>query len=428
MTVHLRSSGCADGSPRSAADLLAIAAANRGTATFYWEHPREAVAILGLGIAREIRAHGPGRFAEASDRARAVLAEIRAHDADAAPIVVGGFGFADEDATAPEWRDFPAARLFVPERCWVLRDGRVRFTRVAPSGSLIAAAPSARRVSTTTVDEESERAIWRRRVAAATKSIRAGSLTKVVLARRRVFERRPAIDPTSVVAFARDRRPRCFNFWVGLGETSLVGSSPERLVRLGERRVLSGALAGSIRRGTDADEDRRLGEELLASAKNMREHLLVVEAVQESLRDAVRPLAVGRVRELVAFPESFHLFTPIEGELATALDTIELAGRLHPTPAVCGTPRTEAQRLIERDEPDRGWYGGAVGWMGADGSGEFTVAIRSALIDGPQVVLWAGAGIVEGSDPESELAETDDKMRALESALGPSTRNDDAAA
>jgi menaquinone-specific isochorismate synthase len=428
MTTGPRTAACVDGSPRSAADLLAIAAANRGTATFYWEHPREAVAILGLGVAREIRARGRGRFADASRSARAILTEIRAHDADAEPIVVGGFGFADGEATAPEWRDFPAARLFVPERCWVLRDGHVRFTRVAPSGSATAAAPCAGRATTPTVGEESERAIWRRRVAAATTAIRAGSLTKVVLARRRVLERRPAIDPVSVVTFARDRRPRCYNFWIGLGETSLVGSSPERLVRLAGRRVLSGALAGSIRRGADADEDRRLGAELLASAKNSREHALVVEAVQEALRDVVRPLAVAPRPELVAFPESFHLFTPIEGELATALDAIELAGRLHPTPAVCGTPRAAALWLIDRDEPDRGWYGGAVGWMGADGSGEFTVAIRSALIDGPRVVLWAGAGIVEGSDPESERAEIDDKMHALESALGPSTRDDDAAA
>lgn len=414
--------------PRSAGDLLAIAAAHPGTATFYWEHPSEGVAILGLGIAREIRARGPGRFAEVSARARAMLEEIRARDADAEPLVVGGFGFAAGDAPAAEWRELPAARLFVPELCWVLRDGRVRLTRVAVSRGDAAPVAAARRVATrAALEEEHEHALWRRRVAAATAQIRDGSLTKVVLARRRVLAREAAVDPGSILAFARARRPRCFNFCVGFGATSFVGSSPERLVRLRGRCVVSGALAGSIRRGGSTEEDRSLGAELLASAKNAREHALVVEAVCASLRDAVGPLAIGRPPELVAFPESFHLFTPIEGELARPLDVIELAGLLHPTPAVCGSPREAAQRLLERDEPDRGWYGGTVGWMAADGSGEFTVAIRSALIDGPRVALWAGAGIVEGSDPDSELAETESKMRALDRALAPGKRDDDAA-
>lgn len=415
--------------PSSARDLLALAAASAGAPTFYWEHPTEELAILGIGVAHEIRARGRTRFADAAAQAKALLAEIRRLDPDANPLVVGGFGFAATDAPTAEWREFPAARLFVPEICWVLRDGRCRLTRVARGATRTPnASPRPPTATQPALASGDEPAAWRRRVEAASAQIREGSLTKVVLARRRALERDFAVDPSSILEFARHRRAQCFNFCVGFGETSFVGSSPERLVRLAGDHVVSGALAGSIRRGASADEDRRLGAELLASAKNAREHALVVDAVRESLRHVVRPLSVGTPPELVTFPESFHLFTRVAGTLVRPMSVIELAGLLHPTPAVCGTPRETAERLIQRDEPDRGWYGGTVGWMTADGSGEYTVAIRSALLDGPRVSLWAGAGIVEGSDPESELAETESKMRALDRALWPRKKDDEAAA
>lgn len=413
--------------PASVEDLLAIVASSATQPTFFWEHPRERSAILGVGIAREIRARGPRRFAEASEAALRALGEIRARDAEAHPLVVGGFGFSAHDAPAAPWHEFPAVRLFVPQRCWVLRDGACRYTEVPrdPAEGEPCANAASRIPFATSDDEPAE---WHRRVRAASERIRDGSLEKVVLARRRTTERGFTVEASSVLEFAHRRRPSCFNFCVNFADTAFVGSSPERLVRLVGPRFQSGALAGSIARGRSADDDRRNGAALLASAKDGREHALVVDAVHGALRGLAESLTVASTPELVGFPESYHLFTKIEGTLAAPRTVVELAGALHPTPAVCGTPRAAALELIERDEPDRGWYGGTVGWMDADGDGEFTVAIRAALLDGPRVSFWAGAGIVDGSDSEAELAETENKMRALDRALCPRDSDDEAAA
>ena len=152
---------------------------------------------------------------------------------------------------------------------------------------------------------------------------------------------------------------------------------------------------------------------LLACPKNAREHQLVRDAITAALAGGLRELVVPPRPELVSLPEAHHLHTPIGGRLRQPRTVLELAGALHPTPAVCGVPREAARALIERDEAERGWYAGAIGWMDARGDGELVVALRSALVEDRRVVLWAGAGIVEGSDADLELAEVEAKMTAL---------------
>jgi len=209
------------------------------------------------------------------------------------------------------------------------------------------------------------------------------------------------------------------------GAGTLVAATPERLVRRDGDVVRCDALAGTIilpsRPGSSApiSATHEAGAALLASAKDRWEHDLVVRAIREALEGAgaiVDPPASPGVRVL---RHVLHLCTPFRAMLREPRHVLELAARLHPTPAVGGTPTAVAADWIAAREPaPRGWYASPVGWFDLDGNGELAVAIRSGVLVGDRAHLWTGAGIVAGSDPERELAETESKLRAMLGALG----------
>ncbi|HEY9158960.1 isochorismate synthase [Candidatus Binatus sp.] len=345
--------------------------------------------------------------------------------------MVGGFGFSDRACQAHEWREFPPAWIFLPRLLWVRRGARCTLTmtwakddrdsvdrilaralqpphpchRSANPPPLLDIRPSAA--------TPLERNDWRERVERVRSQILCGALKKVVLSRRLAIETASPIDPARFIDSARAARPSCVNFFVSPRTTSFVGSTPERLVELDGETVTSSALAGSVPRGDNPPADRALGDSLLSSEKNLEEHQYVVNALASALESVASPLNVSARPRLMLLPEAQHLFTRIEGRLREPRSVIELAGLLHPTPAVCGVPRQAARAIIEREEPERGWYTGAVGWIDAKGQGEFAVALRAGVIDGSAMYLFGGAGIVAGSDSEAEFAETENKLTAL---------------
>lgn len=201
---------------------------------------------------------------------------------------------------------------------------------------------------------------------------------------------------------------------------TLVGASPETLVRRAGDTVESLPLAGSARRATDPVEDARRGADLLCSTKDRDEHAVVVEAISHALTPLCSSLEIPDGPELVRTRTMWHLATRVRGRLTDrTVTSLDLAAALHPTPAVCGTPRDRARSAIAALEPvDRGYYAGAVGWQNASGDGEWIVAIRCGEVEGDTMRLWAGAGLVEASDPEGELAETTAKFGTLLSAIG----------
>ncbi|HET7504421.1 MAG TPA: isochorismate synthase, partial [Kofleriaceae bacterium] len=221
------------------------------------------------------------------------------------------------------------------------------------------------------------------------------------------------------------------------GAGALIAATPERLVQRDGELVRCDALAGtrSIHPGAlppDAPattRDRIIADASLAlhaSAKERREHELVVQAIRDALAggaevDAPAEPGIRVLRHVI------HLHTPFRARLREPVHVLELAGRLHPTPAVGGTPREIAADWIRTREPvARGWYAAPVGWFDLDGNGELAVAIRSGVLAGNRAHLWAGAGIVAGSDPERELAETEIKLRAMLGALGVTAEPDPA--
>lgn len=252
-----------------------------------------------------------------------------------------------------------------------------------------------------------------------------GALKKVVLARTLRVRSRTAIDPHALVA-RLGQDPEAITYLCPLPVASgdapawLVGASPELLVSRRGRQVLSHPLAGSAQRRADPDEDARAARDLLASAKDHDEHRYVVDAIMDALRPHCDLIDAAPQPTLHATTTLWHLGTRIEATLRDpSVSVATLLAALHPTPAVCGTPTALALDAIHALEPvPRDFYAGAVGWMDAQGDGDWYVAIRCARVQGHQARIHAGAGIVADSDPASEAAETGAKFGALLAALG----------
>jgi isochorismate synthase len=407
---------------------------------FCWEQPDRGFALAALGSAHEEVSRGPGRFADlvgaCAALARGRLAEEPAElPAGAGPVWVGGFAFAPDGGGVPEWASFPPALAVLPELAIVRDADRVLATACIVAGSGGDRDAPLRRLSSRLQSLGAGRALplldphptgevrvrsatapssYEEGVARATERIRSGELKKVVLAREVVVEAPAAHEPAALFGALRELFPSCFCFCCGTPEAAFVGASPELLVRRSGAGASTVALAGSTRRSADPAVDDHLGEQLVRSEKDRSEHDIVVRRIERTLGSRAVWVEAAPEPGLVQVANIQHLATPIHAQLADPLSAIELAGMLHPTPAVGGEPREAALAAIaELESFDRGWYAGPVGWMDATEDGEFCVGLRSALLRDRFAHLYAGNGIVAGSEPSAELAETEVKLDAL---------------
>jgi menaquinone-specific isochorismate synthase len=254
---------------------------------------------------------------------------------------------------------------------------------------------------------------WLEAVALAVKEIEATELDKVVLARDiKVWSKEP-FDVKVLLARLAQRFPECYTFSCA----GLVGATPELLVGRYGDSASSLVLAGSARRGASHEEDDAIGARLLASAKDVSEHTPSVASVTEALGPVCKNLDVG-APHLLKLANVQHIATRITGHLAKPLSALQLAGRLHPSAAICGAPTLVALGAIRRLEGmKRSRYAGPVGWVDANGDGEFGIALRCMEVEGAAGRLFAGGGIVAASEPEAELEETRLKFRAVLAAL-----------
>ncbi len=341
------------------------------------------------------------------DHASAAAAALRSGEVSA---LAGALPFAREapcSLVAPE-------RLYRSQRVWAPTTPRAAIPHFTVEGS-----------GSGTNDREH---LDRVRTAVGVLRDERAQLRKVVLARSLTLSADTDVDPSTLLAGLVSGNPSGNGYLVDLSAAggswtgrTLVGSSPEVLVRKQGTVVTCHPLAGSAPRHDDPVKDRAAGEALAASAKDMREHAFVVDALREALEPFCRVLDIPDEPTLTRTPQLWHLGTPIRGEVRdTTVSALDLATALHPTPAVCGTPTDLAYRTIDELEGDRGFYAGAVGWCTADGDGEWMVAIRCAVIgsDRRRVTAYAGGGIVAESDPAAELRETNVKFGTVMSALG----------
>ena len=443
--------------PAPGVDPTAVVCASRlpGESWFCFEQPdRDGSALAALGCVRAIEfprgpasgghvatsgtPSGPERF-DAAARAWRRLAARAVAGAPGGPpgtrlVAVGGFAFAPQGAGAPQWAGFAPASLHVPQVALARRGADVRLTVAAlaapddlPEQLLAAAlarvealreaplplldpAPAGRcRVVSAMPPEHYEGAVAR-----AVERIRAGAFQKIVLAREVTVQAPTPHDAAAVFGVLRAGFESCYVFCAGRGDAAFVAASPELLIRRDGLRAQTVALAGSTRRSADPAVDDHLGEQLLRSEKDRHEQEIVTRRIARALRPHAVWVAAPDEPALIKVANIQHLGTPIRAQLTQPLSAVELAGLLHPTPAVGGEPHAAAAPVIPALEGlDRGWYAGAVGWTDANDDGEFCVALRCALLRGAEARLYAGVGVVRDSDPAAELAETEIKLGAL---------------
>ena len=301
------------------------------------------------------------------------------------------------------------AELVVPARVVAAIGGQAWVTDIEPITTSAAEPPQpASRFSVVTPRTRDQ---WRAMVIAALDAIARGDLEKVVLAREVVIEADTPFDPRDIATRLVSQQPGAYVY----AADGLVGASPELLVRRIGVDVESLPVAGTAVADGDAASLRALAE----SVKDHREHRFVVDAIVDALREQCDDLDAGSVPEVAVFGHVAHLATRVRGHLREpAPSALDLARLLHPSPAVGGTPRAAAVDAIRALEGfDRGHYAGPVGWVDARGDGEWAIALRGAQLDGNRARLVAGAGIVEGSDPDAEWAETQAKFEPMLRAL-----------
>ena len=411
---------------------------------FYVERPAEESALAGADAVVSARFSGEDRFARVRAFADEILDNTLAvGDLEApfsGPHFFSAFAFADrvgEDAV------FAAATVFLPR--WQVsrsgdRYGAVANVRVDPDADpdalvervwraygrfssfdyAVSPDESGNRV-TPSVEERGEFPDrgYADRVAEALREIGAGDYEKIVLARGLCLRADRPWQPLHALNRLRERFGGCFTFsFGGGGGCSFIGASPERLLSVRDGELRTEAIAGSVARGSTAAEDAALAGALFGSDKDRREHEAVRASILRGLRRAGVEAEAGKEPRLLPLANVQHLHTPIRATVGHDVHLLDIAAELHPTPAVGGTPRAAAlPRIPELEAMSRGLYAGLVGWFNHRNEGELVVGIRSALIDGCEARLYAGAGVVAGSDPETENRETELKLRALLDAL-----------
>ncbi|MGK7904053.1 MAG: isochorismate synthase MenF [Hormoscilla sp.] len=417
--------------------LAVIAAIARGDGLqFYWESGGEAIAAI--DATTSIKITSPGRFIKAQEFIHTCLANtIIIGDRDlrfAGPHFFCSFTFFEQQSRSA----FPAATVFLPRlqvacsgnRCVLVSNLAISpvddlnsissqlwqdWQKISLASNHVCYQPVGHILPTIGSDYGK----FKQAVDEALELIRSEKLRKIVIAHAIAIQAKVPFAVIEVLHNLQRLYGDCHIFMVNNGEgKSFIGATPERLMRIENQQLLTEALAGSAPRGETTSADVKLGNSLLASEKDRREHQFVIDYIKGCLsRLGLRPeiLPMPKLRKLANIQ---HLWTPIEAKTPDGVHPLEILAALHPTPAVAGTPTSIACQEIPKYESfDRGLYAAPLGWVDGRGNSEFVVGIRSALIEGDRATVYAGAGIVAGSDPEKELAEIKLKFQALLKAL-----------
>ncbi len=396
-----------------------------------WVRGREEQRWLGFGDALRLVGNRDSGLPAALETLAALPSRIVSEtSAEARPRLFGGVRFRPGGRVRFDgWAPFGGWQFVLPRLQLSFRGHAATATVVTSAEQLVwdtpealalaaldAVPPAAATPGAAPLDTDIEH--WAGRVATAVDEIQAGRYEKVVLAvHRDVYAEQP-IDPGQLLSFLAARYPDCYTFKFAAGGAAWLGASPELLAGNHEGTVRAASLAGSRPRGATVAADDVLAHDLMSSQKERIEHRLVVEALSRSLAEVCTLVDAPDEPQIMRMANIQHLYTPVRAELLPGRDILDLVAAVHPTPAVGGSPRAEAVAAIERLEGiDRGWYAAPIGWFDLEGNGEFAVALRSGLVRGHRADLFAGCGIVAGSLPAAEVAEVEQKLRALGGAI-----------
>lgn len=407
---------------------------------FYWQNREKTFTLVGLRHAHVIQSSSQtDRFEEIDQQWRSLCASIVNEEHELQPILFGGFSFDPLNHISSEWDAFPSAFFAVPSFQLVIRDDRVfvsihlvtseresqgLFEELRRERDDLIHSAQVKELKTYAKPvlvkmEERFKESYLDAISHVTKLIRDKEAHKVVIARSLAVSFIENVSSPSAIYHVSKEQPESFLFGLELSDKLFFGATPERLVKVDKQNALSTCLAGSVRRGETAIEDQKLGNELLIDPKNREEHQYVVDMISSIFDDYCDEVKVPKQPKLMKIRDIQHLYTPVEGRLKEGQGLLQLVKDLHPTPALGGVPRGDALSIIRMvEQMNRGYYAAPIGWIDADGNGEFAVAIRSALLNQNQAYLYAGGGIVADSNPASEYAETLVKFRPMLRTLG----------
>ncbi|QIK37695.1 isochorismate synthase [Caldichromatium japonicum] len=405
---------------------------------FYLGHAQRGEFYAGYGIAAQWQAEGPGRLERLRQVALTWSKDWVQIDPDETGLVAQGLlGFAATPRPR-EGEDLPNTLLWLPELALIRRQDRCALILTASRPITRAAllhrwegwiARLAPRLGVGTplplpasvlnpLRSQPDFSDWSRLVLAAIDDIANSRLEKVVICRRQAVRGQRPFDLERLRAVLSESYPSCQVIHIRYAGSDFIAATPERLFRQWGDRVEADAIAGTACRAQDQMQDAAIRQALLACPKNRHEHQVVVDAMHAALAPCCRALEEAAGPQILALNNAYHLQTRLRGLLRPGIDAFALAEHLHPTPATNGQPRAAAADWLRTHEPfARGWYTGAAGLIAPDLSGELWVLLRCSRIQGQEAELYAGAGIVAGSEPESEWQETEHKLAAMSKAL-----------
>jgi len=398
---------------------------------------------IGLGKALQLETKGSNRFQQLQSCFEKLTASWQHDCLTESPYQPGAFcafAFDEEDSMSGPWQGIANSLIMIPEVLLEFSEGHYTLTLSCQNSGLQTrqAQIEAWLSYTTTLltaltdtqpDNEGENSLyrapsepansdWITLVKRATTAIHNKQLDKVVPARHVHIRTTPAFNKTAILKRLAENFPSCLLLGISLGDKVLVAAAPERLVSLHNGTISCDALAGTGKRSGDPRQDNLLAHGLLQDAKTRYEHQLVVDHLSQSLSSVSAHVSTPDGPSVLPLGQLQHLWTPIKAQCRPGVSLFDLVSSLHPTPAVAGTPATEAQHWIKENESfQRGWYSGGIGWIQADGNGELAVLLRAALVSDDCADLYAGAGIVADSDPKAELEETELKLGAVINTL-----------
>jgi menaquinone-specific isochorismate synthase len=410
---------------------------------FFWKDPKDENFLIGLGICNQIETdQAAGRFFHAEKEWQRFMEDSIIDNPyqknGVGPVMFGGFSFDPLKEKTKLWSKFSDTLFHIPSFMYSYINGEAFLTTnvcctkhdqpslaekiTADRKALIDSLSEVLQTEESKLVKESEIKPdeWKDTVSAIVKELKEeGPLEKVVLAREERLHFEKDVQAEQVLLQLLKQQPESFIFALESNGDCFIGASPERLVKKDKDRLFTTCLAGSIARGKTEQEDEKLGKELLSDPKNVMEHQYVVRMIKEAMEEICEDVSLPKRTQLLKMRDIQHLYTPITGKANESTSLLSLVERLHPTPALGGLPKQQAvEKIREVELLDRGLYGAPLGWMDYRGNGEFAVSIRSGLIQGKEASIFAGCGVVQDSNAESEYIETKIKFRPMLTALG----------
>ncbi|RUL56562.1 isochorismate synthase [Lysinibacillus antri] len=407
---------------------------------FFWQNREKTLTLVGLGHAYIIENNEDNeRFDLIEDEWKALTKNIVKEASELQPILFGGFSFDPKNDKKGEWEGFPQSHFAVATYQLVLRNDKAyvsihlvtenehsleEFDRLRTERDHLIHAAQVRELKNyekpvMTKYDEVNKDKYLQSIDTVTSLIKDNWAQKVVIARSLEMQFAQSVSSPQVLSQVMNEQPESYLFGLERDNLLFFGASPERLVKVENGYGYSSCVAGSIKRGKTAEEDKQLGDSLLQDQKNLGEHRYVVEMIAETFAKNCTQFKVPKHPKLLKIRDIQHLYTPVEGKLSKDATILQLVKHLHPTPALGGVPRMKALAMIRQYESmNRGLYAAPIGWVDSEGNGEFAVAIRSAALVDNCAYLYAGGGIVADSEPNSEYEETLVKFRPMLRALG----------